>query len=330
MKSIAIESLPVNRRKKRKDRTTLYTTTAPLEIISFFYRMGREANEEKKSAHTLLLPDDTPIPDPVCSYKRSRMEPTDSYRGSPCFSLSLGKNSPYKCLSVDNSPMHNLSALDLEVLDSSSEFVDDDVDEFFVDESLDGSPSVLLRKRQLSRNEVPEESFMFSHKTNLKNSKPRSIKKQKWRIGKCRKNSTDYAYSDENDAFRINIAEFQSPGEGELLSGEEKGDGEIPFLNLTKDEQGTGLFSPASPKTHLNSRLKTYERHKGKPLKISWKENSFVTGALIRAATSDRAKRNPKPFIKEEQEHRSVRVLPLSFCTSSESTGQDEVKNEIK
>jgi len=323
MKSNATKPLPVHRRKKKKERRTLYTTTAPLEIISFFYRMGREVNEEKKSALTLQLPDDTPIPDPGCSYKLSRMGSTDSYCDSPCSLLSVpNKNLSYKCNKVESSPMHNLPPPDLEVMDSSSWFVDDDGDEL----TVDGSPSVLFHNSQLSSNEFPEDSSISSHKKSTNSGGCRSIEQKKSRIGECRSNSSDCVYSEGNEALRINIAEFKSPEEGECLTTEEKGDGERSFLKLTKDKLSTGLLSTAPSKTHLNSRLKTYERHNGKLSRISWKKNSFVTGALIRAATSSTVKLTPKHVVEENKQHWSVRVLPLSFFTSSESIGQVEAK----
>jgi len=316
--------------KKKKERRTLYTTTAPLEIISLFYRMGREFNEEKKSPLTLQLPDDTPIPDPVYRYKLSRMGPTDSYCDSPRSLWSPpNKNSSNKCHTVETSPVHNLSPPDLEVMDSSSWFDDDDGDELIVD----GSPSVLFHNSQLSSNEFPEDSSISSHKKSLNSDKKslnsgsrRSIEQKNSRIGECRSTSSDCVYSDGNDALKINIAEFKSPEEGECLSGEEKGDGELPFLKLTKDKLSTGLLSTASSKTHLNSRFKTYERHNGKLSRISWKKNSFATGALIRAATSETGKLSPKDVVEEKQQHWSVKVLPLSFFTSSESIGQVEAK----
>merc|ERR550534_884407 len=165
----------------------------------------------------------------------------------------------------------------------------------------------------------------------LDSDRPWSIKDKKPQIGECRSNSSDCAYSHGNEAYRINIAEFKSPDVGEGLSGEEKGDGELPFLKLTKDKLNTGSLSTASSKKHLNGRLKTYEGHKGQLSRISWKKNSFVTGALIRAATSGNVKLCPKDVVEEKQQHWNVRVLPLSFFTSSESNesiGQNEAKRE--
>jgi len=324
MKSNATKPLTVKRRKNKKERRTLYTTTAPLEIISFFYRLGREGKEEKKSPLSPQLPDDTPIPDPVFSYKLSRLGSTDSYCGSPCSLCSHhGKNSSYKSYTVESSPEHNFSPLDLEVTDSSSWFADDGSDELIVEES----PSVLFHKRQFSSNELPEDPPVSCHKKSLNSGRPRSIEQKMSLIGECKSNSSDCVYSQRNEAFRIKIAGFKSPEE-ECLVGEEKGDGELACLTFTKHQLSTGLLSTASSKTHLNSRLKTCERPNGRLSRITWKKNSFVTGALIRAATSGSVKLSPKDVPKEKQQHGSLIVLPLSFFTSGESIGQDEAKHE--
>jgi len=51
--------------RKSKRVKTLYTSQAPIEIISFFYRISREARERGSCSSFNQLPDDTPVPDPI-------------------------------------------------------------------------------------------------------------------------------------------------------------------------------------------------------------------------------------------------------------------------
>jgi len=290
--------------------------------------MGRKAREEKKSAMTSQLPDDTPIPDPVCTYSLSKLDSTD-YRGSSCSFMSLGKNSPSKCKTVENSPPESYTVPDLELTDSSSLFVDDDGHE----RTLKRSPSVLFNKSYISSIEFLEDSYISSYKKIIDSGRRSSIKEKMLRVGKSRSNSSDNAYSDGNEVFRMSISELESSDERESPSFDENVEEELPFLNLTKDKLSTGVLGTTSSKPHLNCRLKPYDRHRGKLARKSWKGNSFVTGALVRAATSGSVKRTPKPVLKEKQanqKHWSVRVLPLSFCKSSEPVGQEEAKSDTR
>merc|ERR1719357_2400618 len=52
------------KKKIRCRKVPISTIQAPLEVISFFYRLWQEVDEQKQS-RTAFLPDDTPIPDPI-------------------------------------------------------------------------------------------------------------------------------------------------------------------------------------------------------------------------------------------------------------------------
>merc|ERR1712186_274401 len=106
--------------------------------------------------------------------------------------------------------------------------IDDDVDEVIVDRS----PSVLFHNSPLSITEIPEGSPISPHKKSLNSDRARSIKEKKSRKSISRSNSSDCAYSDGDEAFRMNIAECKSPREGECLNGEEKVNKDSPFLKL--------------------------------------------------------------------------------------------------
>lgn len=316
MTSTATEGRPTKRKKKKK-RTTLYTTTAPLEIISLFYRMGREAKEDKRSSE-LSLPDDTPIPDPVYKYTLSRVGTPEAYCSSLCSPAKSVNDSPYTYKPKKDSTIHDLAALDLEMMNSASwGFDDDEVNELLVDRS----PSAVLVQNG--------DHYGESSSTTLLTPSPLLEETISKTLKKPKVNSTDFAYAEANEATRINIAELGSPEDiGKYLSSDKKEDEEIPFLRLMKDQLSAGRPKVVSSKPLLNSRLKKYERNKRKLSRVPWIEDSFVTGALLRAATSGSIRKSPTPVNEEKQGHWSVKVLPLSYFTSSESLAREEGKAE--
>jgi len=133
---------PSRSRESKKERMkTLYTTTAPLEIISFFYRIGREARELDSST-SLHLPDDTPIPEPlVCERSFVR---AISGTGSTTFDFA----SPYG--SQSELSMHKLNVSDqIQILQRSLSWLGQSLSPFTSEHSLMLRPA---SRRVRSRN----------------------------------------------------------------------------------------------------------------------------------------------------------------------------------
>jgi len=161
-----------SREKKRERMRTLYTTTAPLEIISFFYRIGREARE-LDSSMSLNLPDDTPVPDPlVCERSCVR---AISGTGSATYDFV----SPYG--SQSELSMHKLNVSDqIQILHRSLSWLGQSMSPYTSEPSLLRPTSGIVRTRNPSSISLDEDDIkkLFGGSSELNLSSPMTPKKK--------------------------------------------------------------------------------------------------------------------------------------------------------
>jgi len=128
-----------SRRRKSKRVKTLWTSQAPIEIISFFYRMSREARERGSCSSFDHLPDDTLIPEPI-QYERSWLGLISA--GASCDPDVVG--TPSWCQSDLSNKL--ISANHIQIIQRSLSWLSQPLSQLTSDHSLQLGPSGRTRK----------------------------------------------------------------------------------------------------------------------------------------------------------------------------------------
>lgn len=254
-------------RKKKKSKSKsrpLYTIQAPLEVISFFYRLGREADDQKQMSGNLELPDDTPIPDPILNFYTSKTGTLDLI-GSPV---------PNRQLSASYSVGE---VTDFERMGSVSWLNDDE------GTGVDGPLRIVSTR---SDHRINEKISTVDEKIDSGESSKQSIFKMKsWTKPRiARANSSDFAYSEANEVSRISVSMLKSSKAiGNYWHAEKKEDNSA--LKTAEKQLKNGRQSIIYSKPMLNTREKRYERQKDRLTKKYAKQSSLLKAALLRAKT---------------------------------------------
>jgi len=248
----------------------VYTTQAPLEVISFFYRLGREANEQKQSMGRVNLADDTPLPEPLRKIWSSRL------------AMDIGSISLPSTLPI--SPSHSAGELeDYEVMSNTWNFDDED--------ESNGTPSFLLKDASdglLFEQFCSSDEKMDSH--NNSECEPININFSN-KPSRARANSTDYAYSEANEESRIGVARLKSPtAMRNFLTREQVEDDKL--LSIAKDRLNKGRQNHIVSKLMLNVREIRYERQKDNFVKTCLRYNSLFNSPTSRPKASSVSERH--------------------------------------
>jgi len=236
------------KKKIRRRKVPISTIQAPLEVVSFFYRLWQEADEQKQS-RTAFMPDDTPIPDPIRLLSSSLGTPHFQMSSSHSFGevRDFGRISRLWFLDDDGNAAGSLPLL---FTDTCSDLRND---EQFFDEKFD---------------------LVESSKQGLCNIKSPKIRRKK------RAYSTDFAYSEANEVSRIDVDMLKSPQAREKFVVEEKKE-ELPLIHIAKIRLKTGGRGIIFSKQMLKRKEKRYQLQKDEFAKTYLKQNRFLKGTVL-------------------------------------------------
>lgn len=263
-KSISIYSEENSVYMPREVSDPIFTAQAPLEIISFVYRIAREGREVSKSARKKDLPEDTLVPNSALGYTTT-FESVDydmseashrSYPSNPSLSSNFMFSPKTPSLLQENSKslgffgfessFFHLEGADeeksIEYKESSclkpSEEVSDTLkpDVIVLQKSL--KAEVRRDKEHLFR-KTPRNATKISHASSSRQHKsPEGVSLEAactavlpveaspfgW-VRKKRARSNDFAYSEANEVARILVSELRNPKDvNAYLTGERKED----------------------------------------------------------------------------------------------------------
>jgi len=257
---------------KSKRVKTLYTAQAPIEIISFFYRMGREAKERDSCESIKYRLEDTPIPEPK-QYERSLVR---AISDSASFDWDAGTPSSevsnYKFKSINHVQIlqRSLSWLGQTVSQVSSDqslvvktpkrfrtrnpssfSLDEDDIKMLAEESTEMSQKSLtpkMRNLSLSNREVTLDSVGENYSTekfpklsNLgfgrahgSNLSKRSKRSNLYPPVRrhIRCNSSDFAFTDANEISQVNVSSITTSKDAKEYLTYEEKEERDPFLNM--------------------------------------------------------------------------------------------------
>jgi len=243
------------KKKIRRRKVPIITIQAPLEVVSFFYRLWQEADEQKQS-RTAFMPDDTPIPDPLRLLSSSL--------GTPHFQMSSS---------------HSFGEVrDFERI-SRSWFLDDEGN------AAGSLPLLFSDTRSDLRN---DEQFLDEKLDIVESSKQGSFNNNSPMIRrKMRAYSTDFAYSEANEVSRIDVDMLKSPQAREKFVLEEKKE-ELPLIHIAKVRLKTGGRGIIFSKPMLKRKEKRYKRQKDDFAKTYLMQNRLLKSTVLqqKAATT--------------------------------------------
>jgi len=231
----------------------VYTTQAPLEIISFFDHMWHEANEQKQSSVSLRSAFDSTLPEPLLKIWSSRLAEVDA--------ISL--------INLPDCPR----VKDYEILSNSPNFEDEHKQLISPSFSSKETSDIFLFE-QCSFADIDVDSYEDSQYESLNIDFP--IKPSR-----IRANSTDYAYSEANEASRAVVASLKTTkAVRNFLKEEEQKENEP--LRLARDELKEGRQNLIVSKPKLNIRDKRHEQQKDSLVKTSQRDSSMFNSRTLR------------------------------------------------
>jgi len=221
----------------------VYTTKAPLEVVSFLYRLGCEASEQKQSSKSLRSVFDCSLPEPLLRVWSSRM--AEVVPVTPSSSVREVK--------------------DWNTVYSSSNFEDE--------EKLLVVPSGM--------SEETSDVFLFEqcYSADIEMHSSEDSQYEDFNIDfaikSCRKRakSTDYAYSEANEASRAVVASLKTTAGLQTFLRNEKPEQNL-LLRFAKDQLSEGRHNRIASKPMLNTREKRYQEEKDNLVRICQKRNS--------------------------------------------------------
>jgi len=236
----------------------IYTTQAPLEVISFFYRLGHEANDQKQSSVSSRSAFDSPLPEPL----------------RKLFSSRLAEMVTTSLISLPVSPSYSEGEMkDYETVSNSSYFEDENKvlvsPPFFSEKTSD-----ILLFEQCYSADIDMDSYEDSRyeSSNIDFPINRS---------RTRAKSTDYAYSEANEASRAVVASIKTTkGLRKFLNEEQQGEKKVLFS--AKDKLSKGRQNHILSKPILNIREKQYQRQEDTLAKINQRDDSVFNSQSLR------------------------------------------------
>jgi len=302
-------------RKSRRVKT-LYTTQAPIELISFFYRISREAREQGSATSLKYLPDDTPIPEPI-SRERSFASGTLSASQSELSIFRLNRASQRQILQTSLSwlglSMSNLNSdqslrltSKIQSRNPSSISLDEDDIKILADEGSEMSLTPLSPKiksrsfsgRELALDSVGEDhsmdvylslshlGFGRPHVSSLSKRPKRSTLYPARKINR-RCNSYDFAFSEANEVSQVNVSTITSPKDAKKFLIFEEKEEHDPLMSLLKTDLSNRKSKKLVSRFMRKSRRSRDARRRENLSNVLRKTDSLLAGALLRAATEN-------------------------------------------
>jgi len=347
--------------RKSQRVKTLYTSQAPIEIISFFYRLGREAIERGSSSSFSWLPEDTPLPEPL-QYERSLMlafsdsVSYDMELKTPSHSLSDLSNR-IKSVSHMQILQRSLSFLGQSMSQLSSETsvlfkatgkrsrnpssitLDEDDIKILADESaemnLKLTPKMRISHSARALDSVVEDQSTdtFSnlsllglgraHRSFLsKRQKKYTLYTSVKRNRRC--NSSDFAFSEANEISQVNVSTISSPNEAKKFLTHGEKEVRDPFMNMLKTHLNNGNDKKLVSKSMRRSRLWRDAVRREKLSDVSERgSESQMVGALLRAATEnyENISNAQTPVSGGKKKYAINENVPLRFSNVYEEKG---------
>jgi len=348
----------------REVNDPVFTAQAPLEIISFFFQVGREGREVSKSTREKDLPEDTLIPDSglgfTATFESIQYDASEgtqiSHRSNPSLSSNILTTPRTSNTHQDNSKSR-LYELDFEGPDEEKKI---DHNECYIMKQSGNSlklEGIVLQKGSKAQtggdreqhfhsitrdanemtNDVklrdwscPEKNFLEGAETVASTLETRSPK----RGVKKRTRSTDFAWSEANEVTRILVSELRTPKDvGEYLTDEKKEEdsGFIdPFLHLLRGVLDSGRQGKITSRTMMKKKALRDCRRRQKLATLPWKPDSVSSATLIRAATCRERTPPEKSFCRRVSTIEEEESVELALYDESSAGHFRSVQRSIK
>jgi len=275
-----------------KRLSTFYTAQAPHALIPLFYRLGLEAKKENTTINLKSLPDDVPIPSPL-SWDRSMS--SDCMFGSPTRS-SIG-NFPTTRSNILNSYYKLGGSLPIESQTGSS-FHPNGLSSQRLDVALGQSMETQKAQTDPWSHEKNIYEIRLSDVDSLTSDDlKRAVDSDKHSSKsnevhqKMRSNSVDFAFSEANEAARIEmsiaitpkaIKEYLIPEEKE-----EKGNRLESILSIMKNHLRCGRPSKIISHSMFQKNFKRSEEQQRRLARVLWKPSMTSETKRLAAKQDD-------------------------------------------
>jgi len=274
-----------------KRLSTFYTAQAPHALIPLFYRLGLEAKKENTTINLKSLPDDVPIPSPL-SWDRSMS--SDCMFGSPTRS-SIG-NFLTTSSNILSSPYKLGKSLPIGSQTGSSFYPNG------LSQWLDGALEQSMENQKSQTEPWSYEENIYEIRLNdvdtlssddlmraVDSDKHSSISNEVYQ--KMRSNSADFAFSEANEAARIEmsiaitpkaIKEYLIPEEKE-----EKGNRLESILSIMKNHLRCGRPSKIISHSMFQKNFKRSEEQQRRLARVLWKPSMTSETKRLAAKQDD-------------------------------------------
>jgi len=307
----------------REVNDPVFTAQAPLEIISFFFQVGREGRDVSKSTRERDLPEDTLIPDSglgfTTTFESIQYDASEgtqiSHRSNQSLSSNILTTPRTSNTHLDHSKSCLVWELDFEGPDEEKKIEYKESNVMKHREKVGNSvrlEGIVLQKGSKAQSGRDKEHHFHSI-TRDSNEMTNDVKLRDWsnrekcflevtgtvagpletnspkRGIKKRTRSTDFAWSEANEVARVLVSELRTPKDvGEYLTDEIKVEdsGFIdPFLHLLRGVLNSGRQGKITSRAMMKKKAMRDCRRRQKLATLPWKPDSVSSATLIRAAT---------------------------------------------
>jgi len=347
----------------REVNDPVFTAQAPLEIISFFFQVGREGREVSKSTRERDLPEDTLIPDSglgfTTTFESVQYDASEgtqiSHRSNPSLSSNI-LTTPRTSITHQDNSKSRLYDLDFEGRDEEKKL--EHKESYFMKQKETLRDSVIVLQKCSKAQTGGDREHHFHSITRDANEMTNDVKLRDWsgrerdflegaetvastmetrslkRGVKKRTRSTDFAWSEANEVARILVSELRTPKDiGEYLTDEKKEEdsGFIdPFLHLLRGVLDSGRQGKITSRTMMKKKAMRDCRRRQKLASLPWKPDSVSSATLIRAATCRERTPPEKSFCRRVSTIEEEESLELALYDESSAGHFRSVQRSTK